>query len=51
VVGRDGGPDLVLRIAIGVGADIDLGDELDAIEITEPADAPGGLGLRRDVLL
>src|SRR5690606_32124042 len=39
VIGGDRGTDLVLVLAVGVGPDVDAGDEFDAVEITEPVDA------------
>jgi hypothetical protein len=51
MVRRDGRPDLVLVITAGIGADIDAGDELYAVQIGETADAPCGLRFRRHVLV
>jgi hypothetical protein len=45
MVGGDRGADLVLVLAVRVGADVDAGDELDAVEIAEAADAAAGLRL------
>src|SRR5690625_1557727 len=51
VVWRHCGADFVLIVAEGIGADVDPGDELQAIEIGKAADAPGSLSLRRLVLV
>src|SRR5690606_13612497 len=51
MVGRDGSADLILVLAVGVSADVDAGDELDAVEIAEPVDATARLRLRRVVLV
>ncbi len=51
VVRRDGEADFVTRLAVPVLADIDLRQELDAVEHGETVDAPDRLRLRRGVLL
>ena len=51
VVGGDGDPDLVLVLAAGVLADVDPGQELEAVQVREAPDAPLGLRLGRAVLV
>jgi hypothetical protein len=49
MVRRHRAPDLVLVVAVGVGADVDAGDELEPVEIGEAGDAPRRLRLWLDV--
>ena len=51
LVGRDGKADFIARLAVLILANVDFGQELDAVEHMEAVDAADRLRLRRGVLL